>query len=513
MNENNSKNWLPLIIIACATFIIALDSTFMNVAISSLVIDLNTEIGTIQNIITFYTLITASLMLVGAKLQDIIGQKRVFLIGAFIYGLGTFLASISQSATMLFFGWSLLEGIGGALMTPATLSITSRTYSGNQRTMALAIVSAMAGIAAAIGPLFGGFLTTFFSWRYGFAIELFIVFFIFIFSNKIKDFKATSTSESFDKLGSFLSVFGLIVLVIGILAIKSSFIFYSPFIIVLAILILAIFYYYENRYKSKGKEPLFDVSLIKIRNLSVGSIIRLLASIVLAGILFSVSIFLQTVLKTDAFTTGLTLVPLTLGLLLFSLIAPKLVKFASHKKIIALGFIISIIGSFFLKYNFTLDMNLTSLIPGMFLIGGGLGFVISLSMDIALNNISDKNQASASGFLSTSSNLGISMGTAVIGTILILGVFGGLYNAVEEYYPEKISDNGIINDSKNYFNKLGTLEDDDIKNNYYHSKDIINLSVFNGMKFVINVITLFLIVGLVLTFTLKDYSSKNEKIL
>ncbi|WP_409199533.1 MFS transporter [Methanobrevibacter sp. DSM 116169] len=501
MGKNNSRKWLLLIIIACASFVIALDSTFMNVAITSLVKDLNTDIGTIQTIITFYTLITASLMLVGAKLQDIYGQKKIFLIGAIFYGVGTFIASISQSAPMLFFGWSLLEGIGGALMTPATLSIVSRTYTGKDRTIALSIVSAMAGIAAAIGPLFGGFVTTFLSWRFGFAVELIVIIFIFVFSKEIKDFEPISTGR-FDKLGSILSIFGLVVLVIGILAINSDFVQFSPFIIVFAIIILAIFYYYENKLKNNGNEPLFDVSMLKIKNLSVGSIIRLIASVALAGALFSISIFLQSVMKIDAFTTGLTLVPLTIGLLLFALISPRLTNYISHKLIICFGFVISIIGALLLRFNFGLDIDLITLLPGMFLLGGGLGFVISLILDLALNEIEKKDQASASGFISTSANLGISMGTAVIGTILILGAFGGLYDAIDQYYPEKIDDAHFKEDAKNYVNKVGTLSEDQKEN--YHVKEISNIIVFNAMKLVMNVIILILIIGLGLSFTLKN---------
>ena len=170
MNETiKEHSWVPLIIVALASFIIALDATFMNVSISQVVADLNTDVSTIQMIMSFYTLITAAFMLLSAKLQDIVGKKKLFLIGTALYGVGTFTAAISSSATMLFIGWSVIEGIAGALMMPATVSIISGTYSGEKRTVALAIVGVMGAIAAAIGPLFGGVMTTFLSWRYGFA--------------------------------------------------------------------------------------------------------------------------------------------------------------------------------------------------------------------------------------------------------------------------------------------------------------------------------------------------------
>lgn len=248
----DETTWLPLILVALASFIITLDSTFMNVSISQLVLDLNTSLSTIQLIICFYTLITASLMLVGSKLQDIVGKKKIFLIGALIYGIGALIASISQNATTLFIGWSILEGLGGALMTPATISIISGTYKDNKRTFALAISSAIAGIAAAIGPLFGGVVTTFLSWRFGFVLELLIVVFIFLFSYKIKNFKPHLTISDFDIIGAILCVSGLISLVLGILCLKHHQLT-TLILISLSVILLVTFGIFENKQKKKEK--------------------------------------------------------------------------------------------------------------------------------------------------------------------------------------------------------------------------------------------------------------------
>ena len=214
MNETiKEHSWVPLIIVALASFIIALDATFMNVSISQVVADLNTDVSTIQMIMSFYTLITAAFMLLSAKLQDIVGKKKLFLIGTALYGVGTFTAAISSSATMLFIGWSVIEGIAGALMMPATVSIISGTYSGEKRTVALAIVGVMGAIAAAIGPLFGGVMTTFLSWRYGFACELIIVFIILLMQSKIPNFVPTESKSDLDITGALISFVGLVLLV------------------------------------------------------------------------------------------------------------------------------------------------------------------------------------------------------------------------------------------------------------------------------------------------------------
>ncbi|MEE3418945.1 MAG: MFS transporter, partial [Methanosphaera sp.] len=302
----------------------------MNVAISQLITDLNTTVSTVQLIISFYTLITASLMLIGSRLQDIIGKKKVFLIGAGIYGIGALLAAISQNALMLFTGWSLLEGIGGSLMTPATISIASQTYKSDKRTFALAMISAMAGIAAAIGPLFGGIVTTFLSWRYGFVLELLIIIVVFIFSGKIQNFEPTLTKKDFDLTGSILLIFGLMSFVLGILLLEEDVII-TVSLVILSLVILSLFASYEYGLTKGEKTPLIDINMLKVRNLSVGTLIRLITSLAMGGSLFAISIFLQSVLKYDAFTTGLNLLPATVGILLSSIIAPKLTSKINHK--------------------------------------------------------------------------------------------------------------------------------------------------------------------------------------
>ena len=335
MNKTiKEHSWIPLIIVACASFIITLDSTFMNVSISQVVADLNTNVSTIQLIMSFYTLITAAFMLFSAKLQDIVGKKRLFLIGAVLYGIGTTIAAISTSDTMLFIGWAVIEGLAGALMTPATVSIISGTYSGERRTFALAIESMMVALSAAVGPIFGGIMTTFLSWRYGFACELIIVVFILVMQNKIPDFEPTESKDDLDIAGTIISFIGLVLFVLGVLMLSD---YNTTIVIILGLIVLAIFVLFEIRRKRNGKVPLLDMDLFKDKNLRVGSAIILLSYIVMGGGLFAVSVFLQTVLKLNAFDTGLTTLPLTVGLLIFAMAAPSLTSKLNHKTIMAIG--------------------------------------------------------------------------------------------------------------------------------------------------------------------------------
>ena len=382
MNETVKENsWLPLIVIALASFIIALDATFMNVSISQVVADLSTDVSTIQSIMSFYTLITASFILLSAKLQDIVGKKKLFLIGAALYGIGTFTAAVSPNAAVLFLGWSLIEGIAGALMLPATVSIISGTYSGEKRTVALAIVGVMGAVAAAIGPLFGGIMTTFLSWRYGFAFELIIVFLILILRNKIPDFTPTESRKDLDITGAIISFIGLVLLVLGILSLSKD-TTTSIVTIIVGVIALGIFGYFENKRKRNGKVPLLDMDLFKDRNLRTGTLILLLSFLSMGGALFAVSLFLQSVLQLNAFDTGLTTLPMTIGLLIFAILAPSLAAKLSHKKIIAIGTVMAIIGCLILSYQFRLDTTIFTLMPGLFVLGAGLGFNMDLCTDI-----------------------------------------------------------------------------------------------------------------------------------
>ena len=507
MNETiREHSWIPLILVACASFIITLDSTFMNVSISQVVADLNTTVSTIQMIMAFYTLITAAFMLLSTKLQDIVGKKRLFLIGAVLYGIGTFIAAISQSDTMLFIGWAVIEGLAGALMTPATVSIISGTYSGERRTFALAIESVMAALSAAVGPLFGGIMTTFLSWRYGFASELLIVIIILAMRNKIPDFEPTESKRDLDITGAIISFIGLILFVLGILMLTED-ATTSTAVIILGIIALAVFALFEIKRKRKGKVPLLDMDLFKDKNLRVGSTIILLSYIVMGGGLFVVSLFMQTVLNLNAFNTGLTTLPLTLGLLIFAAIAPSLTDKLNHKSLMAIGSIIAIIGCLLLSYQFKMNTTMLNLMPGMFVLGSGIGFIMALSTDIALINIPDENQNNASGITTTGQTLGESMGTAIIGVILILGVMGGIANGVDTYAPEYSGNEQVHQDIFDYFEKVGNV--DEIKSENSTVINIADTVIQDSMAFVMLVTAALMAIVFVLTFRLKDKKIKK----
>ena len=505
MNETiKEQSWIPLLVIAMASFIIALDATFMNVSISQVVADLHTDVSTIQMTMSFYTLITAAFMLLSAKLQDIVGKKKLFLIGTALYGVGTLTAAISPSVEVLFIGWAVIEGVAGALMMPATVSIISGTYSGERRTVALAIVGVMGAVAAAIGPLFGGVMTTFLSWRYGFACELIGVILILVLQSKIPNFTPTESRKDLDITGAIISLIGLVLLVLGILSLTKEF-NTSLIVIVVGIIALLIFAWFENRRKRNGKVPLFDMDLLKDRNLRAGTTILLLAYLSMSGALFAVSLFLQSVLQLNAFDTGLTTLPLTLGLLVFAIAAPSLSGKIGHKKLMAIGCIIAIVGCLLLSTQFKMNTTTMDLLPGMFIMGAGLGFAMALSVDVALLNIPSEGQNNASGLTSTGQSSGESMGTAIIGVILILGVFGGISHAVDMYAPEYSGNETFQMEVYNHFQTVGNVNDAQPDSQMVKVVDVI---IQDAMAFVMQITAV--LMGIVFLLTLRLQGKKNQ---
>lgn len=509
MNKSENTSWTPLILVAAAAFVSALDATFMNVSISQLVIDLDTDVATIQKIVSFYTLITASMMLISSKLQDIIGKRTIFLLGSIIYGVGSLVAAISPNATILFLGWALIEGIGGAMMSPAVISIISGTYDSSRRTTALAVVSAIAGIAAAIGPIFGGVCTTYFSWRYGFAFELIVIVIVVIAYRKIPYFARTTSPKDLDITGSILSVAGLLLLILGILQLSDSNMQLCLILIIASIIVLLAFGMFEIRRSKAGKVPLFDVTLLKDRNLTIGTLLRMIAALAMAGTLFAVSIYLQSVLKMSAIETGLMLIPMTAGMMLVSLVAPKLATKIGHKYSMILGFAVAIAGCLILRQQFNTDLTFLSLFPGMFIFGVGLGFPQSLSVDAALSTIPPQAQNSGSGFVSTGQNLGMSMGTAIIGLVIILGAVGGLQDAINTYTPLQLDDEAFKANAEYYLQKMGhvdaltvTVKDMDTY------QLIINAVYEDAMKMVMMVTAGLMALGGILTLALKNVKKK-----
>ncbi len=502
--EESKTGWLTLIVVTLSVFIIVIDKTFLNVAISTLIRDLNTNIATIQSIIAIYSLIMASLMIPGGKLQDVLGRRKTFLLGASIYGAGAVIASLSINSTMLLLGWSVLEGVGAALMMPATTSIISGSYSGERRAFALGIISSMASGAGTIGPIIGGFLTAYYSWRYAFALELVVILVIFLLSRRISSFPSTIKWSDFDLVGALYSASGIFLLVEGILLLNDPQTWYiSPVLIIIGLLLLFLFYLNQKKKINNDESALLDITLFKNKAFAFGNIARLIMNFIIGGVLFVIPVFIQLVLGADPLTTGLALIPMSLGIFTLSFTAGKLSTRFPARYILFIGFLLSMAGSIYLSLIFSPYTTILDMVPGILLLGMGMGIVFPHSANVIFGVAKRDQQPDASGVMNTGINLGSAMGTAVLGVILILGGFSSLEMGNGGYNPSHQIP------LKDVPGKLG------IGPNGLNEADVAsspaNLQKINTMKFAFNLMTIVLLIGLICSLLIPPHKNIPEK--
>lgn len=349
------KKWLVITILAISQFVMILDSTVMNVSISTVAKDLGTTISGMQAAITFYALTMASFMLTGGKLGDIWGRHSAFRIGSIVYGIGSLITAISPSLAVLLFGWSLVEGLGAILVIPAIAALAAVNYTGKSRVIAFSILGAATGLAAAVGPIIGGFVTTYLSWRYVFAAETLIMIGVLLVSGKIRDEKSNKKT-SIDIKSSILSAVGMALLVFGMLQSKTwgwitplakpsingkqiapFGISLVAYLILAGILVLWWFIERQKNLENSRKNPLLKVSMLKIPALRSGLSAFFSQYFTIAALFFVVPVYLQTILGYDALKTGIKLIPLSIGLLLFSALGSRLSTIRSAKHISRLG--------------------------------------------------------------------------------------------------------------------------------------------------------------------------------
>ncbi len=499
------NGWLTLIIVTLSIFTIVIDKTFLNVAISSLIRDLHTNIATIQVIIATYALTMASLMLIGGRLQNILGRKRTFLTGASIYGVGTVVAALSINSTMLLIGWSLLEGVGAALMMPATTSIISGSYKGEKRAFALGITSSMASGAGTLGPIIGGFLTTYYSWRYAFGLELVIILVIVFFSREISSFPPTMKWADLNVLGAINSASGIFLFVIGILLLNNPNNWnIAPYPIIIGLILLIIFYFYQKHRINHNKEPLVDITLFNNRSFTLANIVRLLMNFTIGGVLFIIPVYVQGVLGADPLTTGLSLIPMSVAIFIMSSAAGKLSTRIQPRYILALGSVASMAGSVYISLIFNQYTTILDLVPGIFLLGVGMGIVFPHSANVIFSVARTDQQPDASGIMNTGINLGSSLGTAVLGVILIVGSFSSL-GLVFNNQTTAASEEQIIGVHQ-FFEKFNPRNHGDINEN----QRIVSVQKVDTMKFAFNIITIVLLIGFVSSLLIPPQKRKHK---
>ncbi len=452
------KKWSAIILLALAQFIMVLDSTVMNVSISTVVKDLSTSVAAMQAAITFFTLTMAALMLTGGKIGDIWGRKRAFLVGLGIYGVGSLITALSPNIQTLMFGWSFVEGLGAVLVIPAVAALVAAKYEGKDRVTAFAIIGAVAGAAAAAGPLIGGFVTTYFSWRYVFALETVIVIVILLFSKLVPTSDKSSESK-LDIPSVVLSAGGMLLLIFGILqskvwgwvkpmTIPEVFGYQiAPFgisvvlyLIFAGILLLGWFLSYQKSLLEKGKDPLLDVSVLKIPQLRSGLGVLASQYLIVGAVFFVLPIYLQMVIGLDALETGIRIIPLSISLILFSIFGSRLIEYFSPKRIVKVGQITLITGVAVIASTIDPQLQSKPLFLGMFILGAGLGLLASQLGNINMNAVDKRHSSEVGGMQGTAQNLGSSLGTAIIGSILIMTLSTGFASKIsnDPQIPENV---------------------------------------------------------------------------
>ncbi|TLM98067.1 MAG: MFS transporter, partial [Actinobacteria bacterium] len=423
-------------------FIMVLDTTVMNVSISQVVADLNTTVVGLQTAITMYTLVMAAFMLIGGKFGDRWGAKRAFLIGCLVYGAGSLTTALSPNLATLLVGWSLVEGLGAILVIPSIAALTAATYQGKQRAIAYGILGGVSGASAAAGPLIGGWFTANLSWRYVFAGETVVVIILMLFAKLIP--KTFGKKSELDLGGAVLSALGLGCAVFGILmssqwgwvtpkdAAPFTLLGFSPvvWLIVTGACVLMLFARREERVKARGGEPLVDLALLNIPPMRAGLITLACQQFIIMSTFFVLPLYLQTVLGFDSLETGIVILPLSIALLLFALGGSSLTGRFSPKRIVQRGLGAMLLGELMLLYFVGPDLRSWGFGIALFLVGAGLGLLASQLGNVIMSSVSPTRGGEAGGLQGTAQNLGASLGTALIGSLLIAALASNFSSAV-----------------------------------------------------------------------------------
>jgi MFS family permease len=458
-----SGSQVVLLTLAAGQFVMTLDSSVMNVSIAQVAADVGTTVTGIQTAITMYTLVMAALMITGAKIGAMIGRKRAFTIGCVIYGCGSFTTSISPyfgdaSYGVLLFGWSFLEGVGAALILPAIVALVAANFTRERRPAAYGMVAAAGAVAVAVGPLIGGFCTTYFSWQWVFAGEVVIVLAILVLARRMAD-APPGERPKLDYVGVVLSAAGLGLLVFGVLKtgtwgwvqpkagqpswanVSASF-----WLILAGLCVIWLFFRWQNRLERVGKEPLVRAGMLRNRQLTGGLIMFFFQFLVQAGFFFVVPLFLSICLGLSALETGARLLPLSITLLLAAIGIPKVWPDVSPRRVVRLGLLAMLLGTVWMLAGLDADAGAEIVFVPLLLIGLGIGALASQLGAVTVSAVPDDQSPEVGGLQNTMTNLGASMGTALAGSLLFATLTTAFITNIQQNpdIPNRVKENATV---------------------------------------------------------------------
>ena len=443
------RKWIPVVILSLALMIIVIDTTVLNVSLKTITQDLGTDLKGIQWVITAYALTLAALTITGGRIGDLFGRKRIFMIGAAIFAVGSFITSISHSVGMMVIGESIIEGIGAAMMMPATASLLVANYRGRDRAIAFGVWGGIAAAAAGLGPILGGWLTTNYSWRWAFRINIIVAAILLLGSLLIAESDDTEEKHQLDILGVFLSATGLFLAVFGVIQsaqfgwwmAKQSFEVFghsinafglsvTPLAIIAGLLLLAIFGWSQIRREKHGLTPLVSMKLFRNTQFTAGATVTTILSLGQIGLIFAVPVFLQSVQNLDALHTGLALLPMSAALLVAAPFSAFISKWILPKRIVQVGLGLNVFAALVLRQSINVNATAASLVPGLLMFGIGMGLVMAQVSNLTLSAVSVDEAGEASGVNNTFRQIGSSFGSAIIGATLLTTLASGLASGI-----------------------------------------------------------------------------------
>jgi EmrB/QacA subfamily drug resistance transporter len=429
------KRWSVLVVLAAAQFLMVLDQAVMNVSISQLVADFDTTVTAIQAVIALYALVMAGLMMTGGKIGDLVGRRRAFAVGLVIYCCGSALTAASWSVPSLAIGWSVLEGIGAALVLPAMVALVAGNFRGQDRAVAYGVLGGVAGAGIAVGPILGGWTTTELSWRVVFAGEVVVAIGILVGIRLIEEPPRPARAPRLDWVGSVLSAAGLGTLVLGVLEssnwgwlrprsspIEPFGFSLTPFVIALGGLILYAFVLWERRREERGEDPLVHLGLLRLRRLRSGVVMLVSQNLILMGVFFTVPLFLQIVQGLDALETGVRMLPASAGLFGSALVGSALAKRFPARTLVRVGLAITFVSTLLLLDTVDVTLDDAAFLVAMGVLGVGMGLIVSQLGNVVQSAVGDEDRSEAGGLQNTAAQLGSSLGTALLGAIVISGL-------------------------------------------------------------------------------------------
>ena len=438
------KRWTPLVALAIAQFVMVLDQSVMNVSISTLVKDFDTTVTTIQAVITLYCLVMAMFMLTGAKIGDIVGRRRAFVIGLVIYACGSALTAVSQTVPTLALGWSILEGLGAALVLPAMAALIAGNFEGPARKIAYAVIGGVAGAGIAIGPILGGWATTELTWRIVFVGEVVLVLVILALSRSIHDAPLDGAPPHLDGVGTVLSASGLGLVVLGVLQ-STTWGWVQPkdspiepfgfsltlFVIAFGAFMIWAFVAWQRRRESRGDDPLVHLDLVKIPPLRSGLIGLFSQNLILMGVFFVVPLYLQLVIGLDALQTGVKMLPVSITMFVFSALGSRLSSTYPVRTIVRAGLATTVVASVLLLATVDPELKGPMFALSMAVLGVGMGLIVSQLGNVVQSSVDASGRGEAGGLQYTGQQLGSSLGVALIGAIVLSGLTSVFVSQIE----------------------------------------------------------------------------------